>query len=142
MSRSRARGAALTMTNGFMVLGIPTVNSLSPSQAVQGQTLSVTITGTNLFGVTSVDLGAGITVNSFSVNSGPQITASITVGASATVGTRNVSATNAAGTGILTNGFTVDQTPPTVSSVNPNQEVQARRSTSLSGATTSREPIQ
>jgi hypothetical protein len=115
-----------TEANGFAVLGIPAISSVSPSQAAQGQAISVTITGTNFFGVTTVSFGSGITVNSFTVDSDSQITASITVSGSATVGSRDVSLTNAAGTGTLTGGFTVNQTPPTVSSVNPNQEVQGQ----------------
>ena len=72
----------------------------------------------------SVGFGSGVTVNSFSVDNATQITASIAVSSSATVGTRDVTVTNAAGTAALTNGFTVNQAPPTVSSVNPNQGLQ------------------
>jgi hypothetical protein len=114
------------LTNGFMVVGMPTVSSLDPAQAVQGQAASVTITGTNLLGVTTVDFGPGITVNSFAVDSNTQITASITVGGSATPGLRDVTVTSAAGTATLTNGFTVNYAPPAISSVNPNQEVQGQ----------------
>ncbi len=72
-------GGTATRTNGFTVLTMPTISSVSPTQAVQGQTLSVTITGTNLIGVTAVGFGSGITVNSFTVNSDTQITASIAI---------------------------------------------------------------
>ena len=102
-----------TEANGFTVVAVPTMTSVSPSQAVQGETLSVTITGTNLLGVTTVGFGSGITVNSFTVDNDTQITASITVSGSATVGTRDVSVTKAAGTATLTSGFTVNQAPPT-----------------------------
>ena len=120
-------GGTDTEVNGFAVLGIPTVSSVSPNQAVQGQAITgVIITGTNLFGVTTVSFGSGITVTGFTVNSDTQITADITVGGSATVGTRDVSVTNAAGTGTLTSGFTVNQAPPTISSASPNQGVQTQ----------------
>jgi len=115
-----------TEVDGFMVLAMPTISSVNPSQAVQGQALSVTITGTNLLGVTTVGFGSGITVTSFTVDNATQITASIAVSGSATVGTRDVWVTNAAGTATLTSGFTVNQAPPTISSVNPNQGPQGQ----------------
>ena len=94
----------------------PTVTSVAPGSGYQGQTLNVTITGTNFTGATAVSFGTGITVNSFTVNSNTQITAGITIAGSATLGTRNVSVTTAGGTGTLTAGFTVTITvvPPSV----------------------------
>jgi hypothetical protein len=115
-----------TEVNGFMVVAMPTISSVNPGEAIQGQTLSVTITGTNLFGVTAVGFGSGITVNSFTVDNSTQITASIAVSGSAMAGTRDVSVTNAAGTGTLTSGFTVNPAPPEITSVNPNQGIQGQ----------------
>ncbi len=115
-----------TAANGFAVLALPALTSASPDNAAQGQTLDVTITGTELLGVTSVGFGSGVTINSFSVDNATQITAGITVSGSATVGARDVTVTNAAGTATLTNGFTVNQAPPTVTSVNPNQGLQGQ----------------
>jgi hypothetical protein len=102
------------------------LTTVSPGDAVQGQTLNVTVTGTELLGVTSVGFGPGVTVNSFTVDNTTQITAGITVSGSATVGARDVTVTNAAGTATLANGFTVNQAPPTVTSVNPNQGLQGQ----------------
>jgi hypothetical protein len=84
------------------------MSSMSPSSGVRGQTLSVTITGTNFTAATSVTFGSLITVNSFTVNSATQITASITIGRSAVTGTRNVSVTNGGGTGTKRAGFRVN----------------------------------
>jgi len=53
-------GGTATLTNGFTVVAMPTLATVSPSQAVQGQALSVTLTGTNLLGVTTVSFGSGI----------------------------------------------------------------------------------
>ena len=39
-----------TEANGYLVVGIPAVVSVSPGQAVQGQTIGVTITGTSFLG--------------------------------------------------------------------------------------------
>jgi len=88
----------------------PTIASLSPHEGMQGQAPgNVVITGSHFTGATAVSFGlAGITVNSFTVNSGTQITANITISGSATLGSRNVSVTTPYGTATLTNGFTVN----------------------------------
>ncbi len=88
----------------------PTITSVSPHEGMQGQAPgNVVITGSHFTGATAVSFGlAGITVNSFTVNSGTQITANITISGSATLGSRNVSVTTPWGTTTLTNGFTVN----------------------------------
>jgi VCBS repeat-containing protein len=101
------RGAA-TMVNGFTVLqGPPTVTGVVPNQGIRGQTLNVTISGTNFMGATSVNFGAGILVNSFTVVGPGEIVANITVSATTKTGWRNVSVTTKQGTGTLKYGFTV-----------------------------------
>jgi hypothetical protein len=104
----------------------PAVTSATPNQGDQGQSLSVAIAGTDFTGATSVSFGSGITVNSFTVDNSTQITASIAVSDSATVGTRDVSVTNVDGTGTLTSGFTVNQAPPAIESVDPSQGLQGQ----------------
>jgi len=86
---------------------LPTVVSASPNSGEQGATLEVTIGGTNFAGATAVSFGDGITVNSFTVVSATQITADISISATATLGARNISVTTPDGTGTLTSGFTV-----------------------------------
>jgi len=86
---------------------LPTVTSVSPDSGEQGATLDVTIGGTNLTGATAVTFGDGITVNSFTVVSAVEITASISIDTTATLGLRDVAVTTSAGTGTLTDGFTV-----------------------------------
>ncbi len=88
-------------------LELPTVTSVSPDSGEQGATLEVTIGGTNLTGATAVSFGDGITVNSFTVVSAAEITANISIDTTATLGLRDVSVTTSAGTGTLTDGFTV-----------------------------------
>jgi hypothetical protein len=91
----------------------PAMIGVNPKAGNQGQTLNnVIITGLNFTGATAVSFGAGITVNSFSVNSDTQITASITIAANATLGTRNVTVTDPNGAGTLSSGFTVNLAPP------------------------------
>ena len=101
----------------------PTLTSILPTSGNRTQTLDVVFTGTNyISGVSTVSFGADITVNTTTVNSSTQITANITIGASASTGARNVSVTNASpggGTATLTNGFTVNNPVPTLTSILP-----------------------
>jgi hypothetical protein len=53
----------------------PTISSFSSGKGTQGQTLDVTITGTDFSGANAVSFGSGVTVNSFTVVSPTQITA-------------------------------------------------------------------
>jgi hypothetical protein len=91
----------------YHAVNAPTITSIDANQGTQGQTLPVVVTGANFTGATAVSLGAGITVNSFTVTSDTQITASITIAPLAALGTRNLSITTAAGTTTLNNCFTV-----------------------------------
>src|SRR5438876_1177063 len=90
----------------------PTLASIAPASGNLSDTLDVGFNGTNyLSGVTNVDFGANITVNTVTVTSNIKLTANITIGSGATVGPRNVSVTNPSpggGTATLTNGFTVN----------------------------------
>ncbi|MDY6892832.1 MAG: hypothetical protein SVO26_03830, partial [Chloroflexota bacterium] len=106
-----------------LLQAVPAIISVDPDKGAQDATLDVTITGTNLTGTSAVDFGAGITVNGFTVDDSNQITASITIDAAATVGTRDVSVTNPDGTDTLTDGFTVGALP-TITSVDPNQDIR------------------
>ena len=91
---------------GQVTFEVPTVGSVDPGSGYRGQTLDVTITGTNFTG-TTVSFGAGVTTNNFTVDSVTQITANITIAGDTTTGMRDVSVTTAAGTGTLTDGFEV-----------------------------------
>jgi hypothetical protein len=119
-------GDADGIANGTIIdPGGPAIpaTAVHPNSGVQGQTLNTTITGINFTGATVVSFGAGITVNSFKVDSATQITASITIARNAAIGARNVSVTTPFGTGTLTGGFTVNssapQAKPRVSPRNP-----------------------
>jgi hypothetical protein len=98
-----------TLPKGFKVTRpSPTISSIDPSQGVQGQTLTVTITGSNFEGATSPSLGTGISVDNFTVgDDGKTIAAVITISDTATTGVRNVSVTTEAGTGTLGSGLTI-----------------------------------
>jgi parallel beta-helix repeat protein len=88
---------------------LPTIITVNPAEGTRNQSLTVTITGTNLTGATAVSFGAGVTVSSFTVNSPTQITVNITVAPDAALGARTVSVTTPAGTAAKADGFTVIQ---------------------------------
>ncbi len=88
----------------------PSLESITPSVAAPGQTLSVTLKGDHLNTVIALDFGSGITVNSFNSNSAKKITANLTVDGAATLGLRDVKLTSSQGTVTSTNAFTVAAT--------------------------------
>jgi hypothetical protein len=108
-------GHTATLPGSFTVRKIPPIiNSIDPDRSYHGDT--------NIFtGATSISFGDGITVNSFTVASSTQITANITIDGDATPGTRDVSITTHGGTATLRGGFTVLQSPPTITSINPRE---------------------
>jgi len=90
----------------------PTISSITPARGIQGQTLTVVITGTNFYGSPTVSFGgAGIIVNSVTVNSLTQLTVSITITDTSAAGSRDVIVATGGGTATLTNGFFVVSLP-------------------------------
>lgn len=122
-------GTALTGTGFFNVQPAPTqqITSVTPSSGEQGQTLSVTITGsgTAFAAGSTVSFGQGVTVNSTTVNSATSITANLTISASALLGARDVSVTTGGTTAIGANLFTI-AAPPRLTSASPNSAQQGQ----------------
>jgi hypothetical protein len=118
-------GGSATLTGGFTVQNpVPSVTGTSPGTGVLGQTLTVTVTGVGfLAGVTTVDFGSGITVNSAAVDTGgTHISTIISIAAGAVAGERTVTVTNlgpGGGSGTLPGGFIVNNPLPTLTSINP-----------------------
>lgn len=140
--------AAAAFSVTALVLPAPTVTSAAPASGIQGQTLTVTISGTNFQAGPTCAFGSGITVNACSFVATTQLTASITIAAAATAGTRTVTVTNVdAQSGSKAGAFSVlVPTPPapTVSTATPNSGAQAATATVViagtgfqSGATSS-----
>jgi hypothetical protein len=126
-------GQSGTLASAFTVNAAPpppppTLSSISVLSGQQGQTLSDTLTGTNFVTGATCSFGAGITVNSCTVNSATQMTANITIAGNAAIGTRNVTVTNPdTQSATLTNAFTVNQAPaPTLSSISPTSGAQGQ----------------
>ena len=125
----------------------PTVTSATPNTGGQGQTnLSVVLAGANFAANPTCDFGAGVEINSCTFNSATQITAVIDVLASAAVGTRNVTVTNAdTQSGTLTNGFSVTTASalpaPTITGVSPNSEFQGATNVTVTITGTNFQPL-
>jgi adhesin/invasin len=115
-------GTSGTQSFDINVPVAPTLTGIAPAIANRLQTLNVVLTGTNFVnGVTSVDVPAGITVNSTTVDSPTQITASLSIAGNATLGANSLTVTNTPTGG--TSGaqtFTISNPPPTIGSVSPN----------------------
>lgn len=102
-----------------------TLTAISPNQGARKATLDVVLTGDNFTGATAVSFeGMGITVNSFTVDTDEQITANITISASATCEARDVRVTTPLNAATLTDGFTILPAPPIVSSLTPASGLQ------------------
>jgi hypothetical protein len=90
----------------------PAISSVTPNTGQQGRTLaSVAIIGQNtsfVQGITVTSFGAGITVNSLTVNSATSATANITVQSGAALGALTVTVTTGTQVVSLVNGFTVE----------------------------------
>jgi hypothetical protein len=102
------------------------VDTVTANQGQPGQTLTVTVTGVGFQASTTFNFGSGITVNSTTINSSTQATVELSIAAGATLGFRDVIATQTSGglTSTLTNGFEVVAStapPPVVSS--PQQPI-------------------
>ncbi|PIS29178.1 hypothetical protein COT42_06040 [Candidatus Saganbacteria bacterium CG08_land_8_20_14_0_20_45_16] len=105
-------------TPSFTVVGAtePVVTGINPNQSEQGQTLTVTISGTNTNWsgdlASSVTFsGTGITVNSASATNATTVSANITIAAGATVGARTVTVTGASGSATFTVNAKTAPTP-------------------------------
>ena len=102
---------AMTVPVILTVLPSPAIASLTPNTGLAGQTLAtVAVAGQNTAfaqGTTVASFGAGITVNSLTVNSPTSATANITIQNAAVPGTRTVTLTTGTEVAALTGGFTV-----------------------------------
>ena len=99
-----------TPTAPSFAVASPAITAVSPSSAKQGETLQVTITGTNIkAGATASFSGTGITIGTTTVNAtAGTIVLDVVIGASAVQGQRNVTVTNSdGGTATSANAFRV-----------------------------------
>ncbi|HTA06458.1 MAG TPA: hypothetical protein VK774_08855, partial [Solirubrobacteraceae bacterium] len=117
---------ATSAAKAVSAISKPTVSSTSPSARVQGASnQTIAITGSHfLNGAAATFSGTGITVNSTTFKSSTELTANVSISASAVTGARNVTVTNTdSGTGTGTGVFNVDA-PPNAESVSPGSRGQ------------------
>jgi hypothetical protein len=120
---SSANPASLT------IQPLPRLMSVAPNTGQRGQTLNLTIRGEfTAFqnGVSTVNLGAGISIGSVSVSNATTLTASVTVAANAAVGARNFVVSTGAETASLPNGFTVSSAPVSLTLSSSTSPASAR----------------
>ena len=86
---------AMTIT---VQVAVPTLTSLSPTSASQGSSVSVTLQGTNLTGLSSVDAGSGIVASLNNLGSSFAVV-QFKIAPDAVVGPRSVTVTRAFGGG-------------------------------------------
>jgi hypothetical protein len=98
---------------------IATTPPTSPTQARAGDTTAVTLTGTSLVGVTSINAGVNITVTNLVVVSATQITATFTSAPSAPVGPVSVTVTGTSGTSPSPVTFTLIGPIPVIANIAP-----------------------
>lgn len=79
----------------------PTITGVNPSSGDAGSVTSLIVSGTNLFGITSVDVG-GVSVTGFSVNAAGTQISSVFAPSTLPAGSVDVTATNPGGTSAIT----------------------------------------
>ena len=117
-------------TNGFTISSSSArISQISPATGVQGQNLSVTLTGSGTNWTqsgTGVSFGPGINVGNVTVNPTAQtLAASISISPTAALGTYSVTATTNGEIASIANAFTVTvASAPKILSVTPTTGVQ------------------
>jgi RHS repeat-associated protein len=125
--------SSVSPANGFMVANFtnPLLLSAVPSIGSLGQTLAVTIGGSNTSftqGTTQVVFGSDITVNSITVGSTTSLTANITIPSTANLGPHTITVTTGSEVISLADGFIVStgSVGPTITSISPSSGPQAQ----------------
>jgi len=101
----------------------PTLQSIAPVSGLRGQTVMVTVAGSNFInGATTLNLGPDIIVTGVNILSATRLTATIKIGANAAIGSRQAAVSNAfpgGGTATLARAFAVNHSTPTLLSLDP-----------------------
>jgi len=118
-TQGTAYGANVEFTTTALENAIPTVISISPDLGAPGQTVEVTITGTNFATGATIESLTGITISNVSRVSASSITARFAIASTATLGARLVKVTNPSpggGTSATSVDFYVALAPPSPNS--------------------------
>jgi hypothetical protein len=115
--------------NSVAVFGLlpASITSVTPSSGAQGASVNITLAGANFSpGATLTVSGTGVTASNVAVVTSSQITATLTIGATAATGPYNLSVTTSTGTSapvVFTVTASVSQTP-TLTTINPSSGAQ------------------
>jgi len=109
VTKGRIFRALENVTRGMIFggIGVPILLTVSPGHAMQGETVQITMTGTNLNTVIGIDFGAGIVVDAPTVKTRTEIVVIIRISPVAEIGYRDVTVTSPTGSSTLTNAFQV-----------------------------------
>ncbi len=102
--------------NQLLPSGTPVISSVSPATGTIGNTVNVTITGTNTSfasGTTTVSAEAGFTVQNVVVNSATSLTAQLVIASNARLGPESIVVTTGSQEAVAPNGFTLTSDPAT-----------------------------
>ena len=114
-------------TADVTIVALPTLTTVTPSQGALGQTLTVTLTGSNFQTGAASSFGPNTTVTQTSFGSATSLTATVVIAANATPGPRNVTVTNPGGSSAtLPGGFTIAAAPPTPPTLSLSYEGKLR----------------
>jgi len=121
---SVANGAPGGGTSGNQSFAVnkptPTLTDISPALSYRLQTLTVIFRGTNFIeGITSVNFGPNIIINSLKVHRADSLTATITINSNAATGARNVSVSNGGSAVSESRIFTINNPAPNLARINP-----------------------
>jgi len=118
-------GQTKTITKGFNITSQPVINNVSPDSLPQGAKAQwITITGNNFFSSSTVNMGEGIDITSFTYVSSKVLKVEIDINKGANTGTRDVMVLNPDGKfGMGIEKFSVSKGPSIVS-VTPYRLVQ------------------
>lgn len=112
-----AVGNLLSITRNTGGVGAPTVASITPNSGAAGATVTVSLAGTNLIGAALTTDNPGIAVSNVRT-AATTVTATFTIAFTARVGATVISVSTT--TGSATAAFTVNASPPAITTVSPN----------------------
>ena len=133
-------GGVTTLAEGILVgYPAPILNSVTPSGGVRGEAIQVKLGGENFVaGVTSVNFGQEVSVNSFMVTSLTEGVATLTIPMSAAAGPIDVSAANPApggGLSTVVGALTIFNPAPMATTIAPTSAMRGRAVTlTMTGA--------
>ena len=112
-----AVGNLLSITRSTGGVGAPTVTGITPNSGAAGATVTVSLAGTNLTGAALATNNSGILVRNV-LTTPTSITATFQIAFSAPPGAATVTVTTT--TGSATTSFTVNASPPAITTLTPN----------------------